>query len=207
MNQVSKQSVIQAYNRYASVYDALFGSVQRPGIRRMAGAVSKLASKKVLEVGIGTGLTLDLYPEDTAITGIDISDEMLELARKRANKLKSRNIQLELMDAEQLQFPDNSFDCVTVPYVLSVTPNPDRLISEIRRVCRPNGHIVIVNHFSGSKFWSLPERLVRSIADKIGFRSDFDFTTHVLKHDWQIISSEPVQFFGLYRLVTIKNEP
>ncbi len=109
------------------------------------------------------------------------------------------------MDAEHLRFADHSFDCVTVPYVLSVTPNPQRLISELRRVCKPDGHIVIVNHFSGSRFWWLLEHMVKSIADRIGFRSDFDYAKHILPYDWQVEKVESVNMFGLSKLVVIRN--
>lgn len=206
MSEVSKQSVIRTYNRYAPIYDTLFGPVQRTGCKRVAASVEALGAKQVLEVGVGTGLTLPLYPPQAHVTGIDLSPEMLRLAEQRATQLSGRHITLTLMDAEQLEFDTNSFDCVVVPYVLSVTPNPDQLVAEIRRVCRPGGHIVIVNHFSGSKLWSLPERLVRSIADKIGFRSDFSFDHHILRHSWTVLSVKPIKLFGLYRMVVIRND-
>ena len=206
MSEVSKQSVIRTYDRYAPIYDVLFGAIQRPGCRRMAEAVHRLEVSHILEVGVGTGLTLPLYPQQAHLTGIDLSEEMLEHARQRAIALPGRDIHLAMMDAERLEFADDSFDCVTVPYVLSVTPNPDRLVAEIRRVCRPGGHILIVNHFSGSRFWWLAERIVRSIADRVGFRSDFDYAHHVLRHDWTVLSVKPINLFGLYRLVVIRND-
>ncbi len=206
MSEVSQQSVIRTYDRYAPIYDLLFGAIQRPGCRRMAESVCALEAARILEVGVGTGLTLPLYPEQAHLTGIDLSAEMLEHARQRADQLPNRDIHLAVMDAENLDFEDNSFDCVTVPYVLSVTPNPDRLVAEIRRVCRPGGHILIVNHFSGSRFWWLAERIVRSIADRVGFRSDFDYARHVQRHDWTVLSSKPINLFGLYRLVVIRND-
>lgn len=131
---------------------------------------------------------------------------MLEHARRRAEGLPDRDIRLSVMDAEHLQFADDSFDCVTVPYVLSVTPNPDRLVAEIRRVCKPGGHILIVNHFSGNRFWRLAEKATKSFADRIGFRSDFDYARQVLRHDWTVLSSENINRIGLYRLVVIRND-
>jgi phosphatidylethanolamine/phosphatidyl-N-methylethanolamine N-methyltransferase len=156
-------------------------------------------------VGVGTGLTLDGYPASTQVVGIDVSPQMLERARQRAAQLPGRDISLFLMNAERMEFGDDSFDCVTVPYVLSVTPNPARLVHEIRRVCRPGGAILIVNHFSGSRFWWLMERAVRSMADRIGFRSDFRFEEHILAHDWQVASVRPVNLFGLSKLVVLRN--
>lgn len=205
MSDPSKQSVIRTYDRYAPIYDSLFGPIQRAGCVRMAESVAALEPGHILEVGIGTGLTLSMYPERAKVNGIDISPVMLRQAQQRAAGLPSRDIRLAIMDAEQLEFDDNTFDCVAVPYVLSVTPNPDKLVAEIRRVCRPDGHIFIVNHFSGGKLWSLPERLLRSVADKIGFRSNFDYDHHILRHDWTVLSTTPVRLFGLYRLVIIRN--
>lgn len=206
MSEVSQQSVIRTYDRYAPIYDLLFGAVQRPGCRRMAETVHTLGATHILEVGVGTGLTLPLYPPQAHLTGIDLSAEMLEHARQRSSTLSGRDIRLVVMDAENLEFEDNTFDCITVPYVLSVTPNPDRLVEEIRRVCKPGGHILIVNHFSGSRFWWLAERIVRSIADRVGFRSEFDYAHQVLRHDWSVLSSKPINLFGLYRLVVIRND-
>jgi phosphatidylethanolamine/phosphatidyl-N-methylethanolamine N-methyltransferase len=89
--------------------------------------------------------------------------------------------------------------------VLSVTPHPERLVAEIRRVCRKGGTILILNHFSGSRFWWFLERAVRSLANRIGFRSDFCFNEQILKYDWEVQSVRKVNCFGLSRLVTIRN--
>lgn len=172
----------------------------------MAEVVRTFSPARVLEVGVGTGLTLSRYPQNAQLAGIDLCPRMLDLARQRAVALPGHDIRLSVMDAEALDFADDSFDCVTVPYVLSVTPNPDRLVAEIRRVCRPRGHIVIVNHFTGSRFWRPMERVVRSLADRIGFRSDFDYDDNILRHDWTVLSSHYTSFVGLYRLVVIRNE-
>lgn len=205
MPNISSKNVVSTYRFYAPLYDLLFGAVLGPGRKRMARTVRQLEPARILEIGIGTGLTLDQYPQDASLTGIDLSPEMLDRARRRAGEMQGRAIDLHVMDAEALDFADASFDCVTVPYVLSVTPNPDRLVSELRRVCRPNGHIVIVNHFSGSRFWWLLEQIVRSAADRIGFRSDFDYSRHILSHNWQVQSCTPVNLFGLSKLVVIRN--
>ena len=206
MSEVSRQSVVRTYERYAPFYDLLFGPIQRAGCRQMAEAVRMLVPARVLEVGVGTGLTLSRYPEATQLTGIDLCPSMLGQARLRAAALPERDIRLAVMDAECLEFEDDSFDCVTVPYVLSVTPNPDCLVAEIRRVCRPGGHILIVNHFTGSRFWRPMERVVRSLADRIGFRSDFDYDANIMRHDWTVLSSTSTNVIGLYRLVVIRND-
>lgn len=201
---ISAGSVVRAYRRYAPVYDLVFGAVLGPGRRRMARAVAGLGPRSVLEVGVGTGLALRHYPREAEIVGVDLSPQMLARARRRASKLP-HSVSLHTMDAEQLGFADDSFDCVTVPYVLSVTPDPDRLVAELRRVCKPDGHIIIVNHFSGSRFWWLLERAVKSAADRIGFRSDFHYDQHILAHDWSVEEVVPVNLFGLSRLVVLRN--
>jgi phosphatidylethanolamine/phosphatidyl-N-methylethanolamine N-methyltransferase len=156
-------------------------------------------------VGVGTGLLLSHYPRDARIEGIDLCPEMLAEARKRVDDHGLANVSLAVMDAEALAYPDGSFDCVTVPYVLSVTPNPDRLVSEVRRVCCKGGTILIVNHFSGSGLWRGLEQAVKGAAEKIGFRSEFLFERHVLAHDWEVVDVRKVNLFGLSRLVTIRN--
>lgn len=205
MIDISPENVVTSYRRYAPMYDLLFGAVLAPGRRHLTRTVHQLTPAEVLEVGVGTGLTLERYPQKTRIVGIDLSPEMLVRAQRRAQALAGRDITLHAMDAEALTFDDDSFDCVTVPYVLSVTPNPDRLVAELQRVCKPGGSIVIVNHFSGSRFWWLMERAVRSVADRIGFRSDFDYARHILSHDWKVESVTPVNLFGLSKLVVIRN--
>lgn len=198
-------SVVRAYDRYSPLYDLVFGRVLEPGRRAMTQAATALQPGSVLEVGVGTGLTLAGYPARSRVVGVDLSAEMLERARQRAATLPGRDITLQQMNAEELEFEDDSFDCVTLPYVLSVTPQPSRLVTEVRRVCRPGGTILIVNHFSGSRFWWLLERAVRSMAQRVGFRSDFGFEEHVLVHDWQLQTVRPVNLFGLSRLVVLRN--
>jgi phosphatidylethanolamine/phosphatidyl-N-methylethanolamine N-methyltransferase len=205
MKPLSVDNVISTYRFYAPLYDRLFGAIFEPGRRALAEAACASQPRSLLEVGVGTGLTLCQYPCDCEIIGIDVSAEMLKIAQCRVDELQERNIQLALMNAEAMDFPDGYFDCVVLPYVLSVTPNPERLVAEIRRVCRKDGTIVIVNHFSGSRFWWLMERSVRSLANRIGFRSDFRFDEQILRHDWEVESVRNVNMLGLSKLVTIRN--
>jgi len=201
----SSHPIVHAYRNYAPVYDLLFGAVLDPGRKALTRKVAKLNPFTLLEIGVGTGLTLARYPASSTITGIDLSEEMLVKARQRAMALPERRIALHAMDAEELTFPNGHFDCVTIPYVLSATPNPARLISEARRVCRRGGTIFILNHFSGSRFWWLLERAVRSLNHKIGFRSDFNYAEQILTHDWQIRSVASVNLLNLSKLVEIQN--
>lgn len=205
MKEISSKNVVHAYRRYAPVYDLVFGSILEPGRRHLTDQVRTLSPNTLLEVGVGTGLTLFRYPKRTKVVGIDLSTDMLKHARHKAENLPEREIALHAMDAEDMSFPDNSFDCVTVPYVLSVTPNPARLVSELRRVCKPGGAIMILNHFSGSRAWWLLEQAVKPIADKVGFRSDFHLSEHVMAYEWEVKTVQSVNLLGLSKLVTIRN--
>ena len=206
-NLLSRDVVVRAYRRYAPVYDRIFGGVLDPGRRALADAVRELEPASLLEVGVGTGLMLARYPEATRVVGVDLSMEMLAKASARVPALADRDIRLEVMDAEALTFPDGAFDCVTVPYVLSVTPDPQRLVAEVRRVCRAGGTILILNHFSGSRFWWLLERVVKPVPGEVGFRSDFELTDEISRYDWKVEWMKSVNLFGLSKLVSIRNEP
>ena len=202
---LSRAQVERSYRRYAPVYDLLFGASLGPGRAAMTKLVQTLSPEHILEVGVGTGLTLSQYPAASRITGIDVSQEMLATARQRVRTDDAKRIDLHAMDAESMDFADGTFDCVTLPYVLSVTPNPDRLVREVRRVCRPDGHILIVNHFSGQAPWRLLEAIARPLSSWLGFRSEFSLERHVLSHDWDVLSVTPTNLLALSRLIHIKN--
>lgn len=203
---VSRAQVERSYRRYAPMYDFLFGAALGPGRLAMAQLVTKLAPERILEVGVGTGLTLDRYPAQARITGIDVSADMLAAAQRKVADKDAGRIELRVMDAEAMDFADGAFDCVTLPYVLSVTPHPDRLVAEVRRVCRKGGHIVVVNHFSGQPPWRSLETLLRPLAGWLGFRSEFSLEQHVLRHSWTVLSVEPANLLALSRLIHIRNE-
>ena len=202
---LSRAQVERSYRRYAPVYDLLFGAPLGPGRAAMTRLIHTIAPTRILEVGVGTGLTLDQYPGDARIVGVDVSQEMLTSAQRRVRPEDAGRIELRAMDAEAMDFDDNTFDCVTLPYVLSVTPDPDRLVSEVRRVCKPDGHIVIVNHFSGQAPWRLLEALARPLSSWLGFRSEFSMEHHILRHDWKVVSITPTNLFSLSRLIHIRN--
>lgn len=205
LSAVSRNNVITTYRFYAPIYDWLFGRVLEDGRRAMCHLVERLRPEDLLEVGVGTGLTLHRYPPGTNIIGVDLSQEMLDKAATRDLPARTGRLELRRMDAEALEFPDNSFDCVAVPYVLSVTPDPDRLVAEVRRVCKPDGHILIVNHFSGSGFWRFFEWASSRLADRIGFRSTFHYAEHIERHDWEVVSVQKANLLGLSKLVHIRN--
>ena len=199
--------VVRTYHRIAPVYDRVEGAVFEHGRRELARTASSQCTEghSILEIGVGTGLTLPLYSKDFAITGVDICEDMLARAQRRAEQLPGRDIRLQLMDGEKLDFADGSFDCVVLAYVLSVTPHPAQLVAEARRVCRKDGLIFVLNHFSGARAWWLLERMVRPLANVVGFRSDFSLDEHVMRHDWKVQAIQEVNLFGLSKLVTIRN--
>jgi phosphatidylethanolamine/phosphatidyl-N-methylethanolamine N-methyltransferase len=187
-------AVKAAYRRYSSIYDTVFGPVLQPGRKAVVDALGLRPGERVLEVGVGTGLSLPLYPHSVTLTGIDLSSEMLEKARRRARRLPNVEALLE-MNAEAMTFPDQSFDKVVAMYVISVVENPQRLLDELHRVCKPDGEIFLVNHFhSENPIIRVVERGLARFSDKIGFHADFELPagqelTHVsrVNYFWKVM--------------------
>ena len=147
---MDEKSVVTAYRRLSRQYDRFFGPVFEQGREVAVRKMDCRAGDRVLEVGVGTGLSLDHYADDVEVVGIDVSPEMLEYAKARVNGNADR-ISLALMDAQALEYADNSFDKVVAMYVVSVAPDPKKVVEEMKRVCKPGGDLFIVNHFSQGK--------------------------------------------------------
>src|SRR5215813_12350280 len=158
---VENDFVANVYEKLASVYDIMFGPILHPG---RVDAIQRMGIRpgdRVLEVGVGTGINAALYPRDCAVTGIDLSSSMLEKAHDRIARKGVRNVRLMQMDAANLKFADDTFDIVYAPYVISVVPDPVAVATEMRRVCRRGGRIVILNHFrSHNQVGAFMERLI-----------------------------------------------
>lgn len=197
------QAVKAAYRRYARIYDVIFGAVLQPGRRAVLEALNLKPGDRVLEVGVGTGISLPLYPRDVRIAGIDVSVEMLEKARARVARAKLSNVEALLeMDAEAMAFPDASFDKVVAMYVVSVVPRPEKLLEELHRVCRPDGDIFIVNHFqSENPIVGRLERALAGFSSQIGFNPDLDLRQLVPTAQNGDVSR--VNFF--WRMVRLRN--
>jgi len=204
MKSLSKDAVVRVYHRYAPYYDLLFGRVLESGRIELAKAVADRSPQRLLEVGVGTGLSLLHCPPGVLACGVDISIDMLRRAQSAVNNQHLDNAALLCADAELLPFADASFDCITLPYVLSVTPDPERLLAELRRVCTPGGQIFVVNHFKGAGVWQVAERLMAPLADRVGFRSTMTMDT-LESPQWQIVSVRNVNLFGLSKLVELRN--
>ena len=198
------ESVKAAYRRYAGVYDAVFGPVLQPGRKAVLQALRLRSGERVLEVGVGTGLSLPLYPRDVTITGIDVSSEMLEKARRRVARHRLANVEALLeMDAERMSFADASFDKVVAMYVVSVVEKPARLLEELHRVCRPNGEIFLVNHVrSDNRFVAAVEKGLARFSDKLGFHPDFELRDMVARAD-QLTELSRINFF--WKVMRLKN--
>src|SRR6476660_9939749 len=200
---VENSFVAGVYEKLASVYDFIFGPSLHPGRVRAIQRMGIKPGDRVLEVGVGTGINASLYPSDCAVTGIDLSDSMLEKARDRIARKGVRNVRLMEMDAANLKFADDTFDIVYAPYVISVVPDPVAVACEMRRVCRPGGRIVILNHFrSSNAVGAWMERIIAPGAKYLGFKSDVDLPAFLVQADLKPVSIEKVNVPRIWSLVT-----
>lgn len=171
--------VAEAYGRWAPVYDLVFGPVFRQG-RRAAAREADRVGGRVLEVGVGTGLSLSDYSKGTRIVGIDISDAMLDKARKRVAARGLANVEaLEVMDAESLAVPDGAFDVVVAQYVVTAIPNPERALNEFVRVVRPGGEIIITTRIGAETgVRGAIEKFLMPLTTRLGFRTEFSWARY-----------------------------
>ncbi len=200
-------AVRNAYRRWAGIYDVVFGGVSGAGRRRAVAAINALPGTSVLEVGVGTGLALPHYRGDKRITGIDLSAEMLAVARRRvADERLNRVDDLLEMDAEAMSFADGSFDIAVAMFVASVVPHPRALLSEMRRVVRPGGQLLFVNHFRaerGARWWI--ERTMAPASRRLGWHPDFAMETLLDAQERAAARIAGVPPFGLFTLVSLRN--
>jgi phosphatidylethanolamine/phosphatidyl-N-methylethanolamine N-methyltransferase len=174
--ELDKQMVTTAYARWAPVYDLVFGAVFERG-RHAAIAAAERVGGRILEVGVGTGISLPHYSRECRLCGVDISEPMLRKAHERVAEFGLSNVEgLWVMDAEKLSFPDNSFDVVVAQYVVTTVPNPEATLDEFARVLRPGGEIVLVSRVGAEaglrrtlEHWFAPA------ARKLGWRTEFSF--------------------------------
>jgi phosphatidylethanolamine/phosphatidyl-N-methylethanolamine N-methyltransferase len=170
MDLTRTEKIYSAYSRfYDLIYSKFFHESRRAAIRHLEIG----PGSKVLEVGVGTGLSLPLYPRHCSIIGIDYCEAMLKRGWDKVRSHRLDHVQLLKMDASSLEFEDNTFDAVSAAYVISVVPDPRRALQEMIRVCKENGKIVLLNHFrNGNKLISRVERLISPLCVHIGFRTD-----------------------------------
>ena len=200
---VENDFVEGVYDKLAKVYDLIFGPTLHPGRIQAIQHMNIQPGERVLEVGVGTGINLSLYPKQATVTGIDFSSSMLEKARERAARKGLRGMRLLQMDAADLKFADDSFDIVYAPYLISVVPDPVKVATEMRRVCRPGGRIIFLNHFlSPNPILSRIERTISPFTIHIGFKADLDLPAFLAQADVKPLSIDKVNWPRIWSLVT-----
>lgn len=199
---------LKTYRLFAGPYDLVFGPIFHPGRKEAVRFANDRPAQRILEVGVGTGLSLPHFRADARVVGIDVSREMLAKARRRVARRGLDHVEtLVEMDAENMTFPDNSFDAVLALYVASVVPNPARLVAEMRRVCRPGGAVVIVNHFtSANPMMRFVEKRLAPLASRIGFHADFPLDEFLAAAGLAVREIRPSNLFGYWKLLRCVNE-
>ncbi len=204
-----KQVMEKAYARWAPVYDTLCGPIFLNG-RRAAAQAAREAGGRILEIGVGTGLSFEDYDRSTEITGIDISGPMIARARERAASGRYPYVkELTMMDAAALSFPDGSFDCVVGQFVITLVENPEWVLSECAGVVKPGGQIILVNHlYSERGLAAAIERLLAQKARSLGLRPEFPFARLAAWAEshggTELIERRRVKPFGVYTLVRFR---
>ena len=201
-------SVRDAYRRWAPIYDLTFGKIAEAG-RKHAVQIINRRRGRVLEVGVGTGLSLPCYGSHLTITGIDLSPEMLAKAENKVDRQNLVNVAgLHEMDAGALAFPDESFDTVVAMYVMTVVPVPQRVMRELERVCAAGGEVILVNHFSEDEgVRGFLERKLAPFADLIGWRPVFDIDQVLVCEDLRLAERRSLRPFGLFTMLRFVKEP
>jgi len=192
------EAIQRSYRRWAPIYDLAFGRITQGG-RLLAAKHVNAQGGSVLEVGIGTGLALEYYSPQVRVTGIDLSEDMLREARLRVERRGLRNVAgLHQMDATRVELPDASFDHVAAMHIMSVVPDPEAVLAEMARLCRPGGSVLIANHFAGrAEGWSLAERLAAPLANLLGWHSDFPIERVMGHPKLHLVEQVQVRPFGL----------
>ncbi len=204
--QMSTAGVTRAYDRWAPVYDLVFGAVFKQG-RSDAIVAAERIGGRILEIGVGTGISLPQYAPTSRIVGVDLSDAMLEKARQRVRTQKLGNVEaIEVGDAEALHFEDNSFDVVVAQYVITACPHPERALDEFARVVRPGGEIVITTRVgAGAGMRGAIERTLMPVTSRLGFRTEFPWSRYAdwmaTRGDVRLTEHRPLPPLGHFSLV------
>ena len=204
-----REMVETAYDRWAPIYDLVFGGVFSKGRRAAIQATNHIGGR-VLEVGVGTGISLPQYAPNLRIFGTDISEGMLRKAKARVAELRLKNVEgLAVMDAEKLEFPDDSFDVVMAQYVVTAVPNPEAAMDEFARVLRPGGEIILLSRVSADAgLRHFIERQLQPVVRQLGFRTDFAWSRYT---QWaagaagmELVERRPVPPFGHFSLIRFR---
>jgi phosphatidylethanolamine/phosphatidyl-N-methylethanolamine N-methyltransferase len=203
---INTETVTKTYARWAPVYDLVFGTVFERA-RHAAIAATNRVGGRILDVGVGTGICLPHYAPTTRVVGVDLSEPMLHKARKRVAEQELRHVErLEVMDAERLAFPEESFDVVVAQYVVNTVPHPEIALDEFARVLKPGGEIILINRVGAEDGPRRTlEQLFMPVTQKLGWRSDFPwarFARWVERADgMRLIERRPVPPLGHFSLI------
>ncbi len=205
---VELEAIEKSYRRWAPIYDATFGRITAMGRKRAVAEVNK-GRGRILELGVGTGLSLPDYAPHLEVIGVDYSEDMLAIARRRVAELGLKHVvALARMDARALDFPDGFFDCVVAMYLVSVVPEPERVMAEIARVCKPGGQVIIVNHFAREKGpLAVIERMLAPLANVLGWHPDFDRIRILQEPSLRVVEMRPMAPLRLFTFLRLVKEP
>ena len=201
--------VENAYDRWAPIYDLVFGGVFSKG-RQAAMLATNSIGGRVLEVGVGTGISLPQYAPHVRVFGTDISEAMLRKAKARAAELRLKNVEgLAVMDAEKLEFPDNSFDVVMAQYVVTAVPNPEAALDEFARVLRPGGEIILLSRVSADEgMRRLIEQRLQPVVRQLGWRTEFAWSRYAQwvanTSSMELVERRPVPPLGHFSLIRFR---
>lgn len=202
------KQIERVYTSYAGIYDRLFGKVFHEGRESAIRNLNVQPNERVLEVGVGTGLALPMYPRHCRIVAIDFSEGMLSRARERAQADAMDHVELHRMDAGAMDFPDSSFDTVVAAYVVTAVPDYRSVVSEMIRVCRPGGRIVMLNHFTnGNKIIAAMEKVISPLTKQLGWRTDLSLKTVLDGTTLEVSRKQavnPLRFWHLVECVNAK---
>ncbi|GLS44530.1 class I SAM-dependent methyltransferase [Methylobacterium brachythecii] len=209
VDDMQTEGVAKAYDRWAPIYDLVFGQVFARGRSAAIEAAEKVGGR-ILEVGVGTGISLPQYSSRSRLVGVDLSAPMLEKARERVAQRNLRNVeQLEVMDAEHLGFADASFDVVVAQYVVTAVPNPEAALDEFLRVARPGGEIVITTRIGADGgLRGAIESLLQPVVNRLGWRTEFSWARYQTWIDRtagvSLLEHRPLPPLGHFSLIRLR---
>jgi phosphatidylethanolamine/phosphatidyl-N-methylethanolamine N-methyltransferase len=201
--------VERVYTSYAGIYDKIFGKVFHEGRESAIRNLNVQPQERILEVGVGTGIALPMYPRHCEIVAIDFSEGMLEIAKKRTAEHRMDHVTLHRMDAGAMEFEDSTFDTVVAAYVVTAVPDYRKVVSEMIRVCRPGGRIIMLNHFSNeNKMVAAVEKVLSPLTKHLGWRTDLSLDNVLEGTELQVARKQnvnPLRFWALVECVNCKD--
>ena len=200
------EDIKKIYGGYAGFYDLIFKGFFYPRIKYGINLLEIMPGEKVLEIGVGTGLSLTTYPRYCEVVGVDLSLQMLKKAQKKVKMRNLCHVSLHEMDASNLTFEDSSFDYVVAAFVITVVPDPIKVISEMKRVSKKNGKLLIINHFqSQNKFLGKIEEAISPFCKKIGWRSDLQLEDLAARANLKIKKEYRIKKVDLWKIIFAEN--